>query len=133
MNSAKAGFFLKRESDCTYKLNSRIALTESGMTPLWMSRIRSGIPIYCLSRHNNTCHKMTLCRGVYPIFFDVTQYEESDIHQRAIAELLSRDLLHQNDYVLITHGDVMGICGGTNAMKIMQVNTIDAIFEKRVP
>ena len=46
-----------------------IALTESGATPLWMSRIRTGIPIYGLSRHRLTLGKMTLYRGVFPIDF----------------------------------------------------------------
>ncbi|HSH30528.1 MAG TPA: pyruvate kinase, partial [Thiohalobacter sp.] len=36
------------------------ALTESGATPLWMSRISSGIPIYALTRHVETRRKVTL-------------------------------------------------------------------------
>ena len=48
------------------------ALTESGATPLWMSRISSGIPIYAMTRHVETRRKVTLYRGVYPVSFDVT-------------------------------------------------------------
>ncbi|MDH3899937.1 MAG: pyruvate kinase, partial [Gammaproteobacteria bacterium] len=36
------------------------ALTESGATPLWMSRISSGIPIYAMTRHVETRRKVTL-------------------------------------------------------------------------
>ena len=45
---------------------------ESGASPLWMSRISSGIPIYALTRHVETRRKVTLYRGVYPVSFDVT-------------------------------------------------------------
>ena len=40
------------------------ALTESGSTVKWMSRISSGIPIYALPRHTVTRRRVTLFRGV---------------------------------------------------------------------
>lgn len=98
-----------------------VALTESGMTPLWMSRIRSGIPIFGLSRHIRTLRKMTLFRGVYPIEFDATQIPLSEINQRAVLELLNRNLVSKGDLVIITKGSSMGVHGGTNSMKIVEV------------
>ena len=50
-----------------------IALTESGSTALWMSRMRSDIPIYAFTRHAATQRRVTLYRGVYPVDIDVTQ------------------------------------------------------------
>ena len=47
------------------------ALTESGSTPLWMSRISSDIPIYALTRQVETRRKVTLYRGVQPVSFNV--------------------------------------------------------------
>ncbi len=98
-----------------------IALTESGATPLWMSRIRSGIPIYGLSRHIKTLRKITLFRGVYPILFDATQIYRPEINRQAIEELLQRDLVSKGDLVIITKGSSMGMHGGTNSMKIVEV------------
>lgn len=98
-----------------------IALTESGATPLWMSRIRSGIPIFGLSRHVRTLRKMTLFRGVYPIQFDATQIHRPEINKRAISELLARGLVCKGDLVIITKGSAMGVHGGTNSMKIVEV------------
>ncbi|MFQ5983727.1 MAG: pyruvate kinase, partial [Woeseiaceae bacterium] len=46
-----------------------IALTESGSTTLWMSRIRSDIPIYAFTPHTSTSRRVTLYRGVYPVSF----------------------------------------------------------------
>lgn len=105
------------------KIRAIISLTESGATPLWMSRIRSGIPIYGLSRLKKTRAKMTLFRGVYPINFDVTKLNRDEVNKLAVNELEKRDLVKQGDFVIITKGDHMGVLGGTNAMKIITVGS----------
>ncbi len=102
-----------------------IALTESGSTPLWMSRIRSGIPIYGLSRHIATQRRMTLYRGVYPLAFDITQYTRDHVNQAAVHELVKRNLVQDRDLVILTKGDLVGKLGGTNAMKVLEVGEID--------
>ena len=97
------------------------ALTESGATPLWMSRISSGIPIYALTRHVETRRKVTLYRGVYPVSFDVTTRSHPELNREAIEELVRRGAVRDGDVVIITKGDLMGVHGGTNAMKIIRV------------
>jgi pyruvate kinase len=97
------------------------ALTESGATPLWMSRISSGIPIYALTRHVETRRAVTLYRGVYPVSFDVTSTDHVTVNREAIEELVRRGAVRDGDLVLITKGDLMGVHGGTNAMKILRV------------
>jgi pyruvate kinase len=97
------------------------ALTESGATPLWMSRISSGIPIYALTRHVETRRKVTLYRGVYPVAFDVTSTDHAEVNRAAIDELMRRGAVRNGDLVIITKGDLAGVLGGTNAMKIIRV------------
>jgi pyruvate kinase len=101
-----------------------VALTESGSTPLWMSRIRTAIPIFGLSRHAASLGKMTLYRNVYPVFFDVTRYPRDEIKREAIAVLERRDLLNTGDMAIITKGDQDGVYGVTNAMKIVLVGQV---------
>lgn len=98
-----------------------IALTESGATPLWMSRIRSGIPIFALSRHVKTLRKVTLYRGVYPIPFDATKIYRPEVNRKAVEELLSRSLVSKGDLVIVSKGSSMGVHGGTNSLKIVEV------------
>jgi pyruvate kinase len=100
------------------------ALTESGATPLWMSRISSGIPIYALTRHVPTCRKVTLYRGVYPVSFDVTSRDYDRVNKEAVDELVRRGAVRDGDLVIITKGDLMGVHGGTNAMKIIRVGEL---------
>ena len=105
-----------------FNIKAIIALTESGSTPLWMSRIRSGIPIYGMTRHLQTERRMTLYRGVYPLHF---VYEASDravkINHQAIQQLVNRHIVQSGDYVIVTRGDKTGHPGGTNTLKIVQV------------
>jgi pyruvate kinase len=103
------------------------ALTESGATPLWMSRISSGIPIYALTRHVETRRKVTLYRGVYPVSFDVTSTDHVQVNREAIEELVRRGAVRDGDLVIITKGDLMGVHGGTNAMKIIRVGEHEII------
>lgn len=99
-----------------------ITLTESGSTPLWMSRIPSGIPIYGLSRNMNTLGRMALYSDVYPIYFDVTKYHSStEVKRASITELKQRGFIHDGDLVIITKGPQEGIHGGTNSLTIVKV------------
>lgn len=100
------------------------ALTESGSTALWMSRISSGIPIYALTRHVETRRKVTLYRGVYPVSFEATSKDHAEVNREAVDELLRRGAVRDGDLVVLTKGDLMGVLGGTNAMKIVRVGDL---------
>jgi len=95
-----------------------IALTESGYTPRLMSRIRSNIPIFGLTRNLETQRKMNLYRGVYPIAFDVTAVPPTEVDRSAANKLRDKGILDEGDCVIITRGEVMGEHGHTNTMKI---------------
>jgi pyruvate kinase len=97
------------------------ALTESGATPLWMSRISSGVPIYALTSHVETRRKVTLYRGVYPVSFEFRTTDHAELNREAIDELRRRGAVRDGDLVIITKGDLTGVMGGTNAMKIAVV------------
>lgn len=106
-----------------------IALTESGTTPLWMSRVRSCIPIYGLSRHATTQRRMALYRGVYPIPFDATHIDRRNLNQAAAWELQNRGILKEGDLVIITKGDLIGVHGRTNALKIFTVGSLPSLSD----
>ncbi len=97
------------------------ALTESGKTTQWMSRISSGIPIFALTRHVSTRRKVTLFRGVCPVSFDVTDVDPIYAVGEAVEELLRRGAVRNGDLVLITKGDIDGVAGSTNVMRIVRV------------
>lgn len=98
-----------------------IALTESGYTPLIMSRIRSSVPIYSFSPHRDTQARSAMFRGVYTIPFDPAALPPGEVSQAAVDELLKRGLVEQGDWVILTKGDSYHTIGGTNGMKILHV------------
>ncbi len=98
-----------------------VALTESGSTPLWMSRIRSDIPIYAFTRHEETRCRVTLYRGVYPVPFDITQPSPEIVYPAIFRTLIDKHLVAVGDRIIVTKGEFSGISGKTNSMKILEV------------
>lgn len=104
-----------------FDIKGILALTESGATALWMSRIRSGIPVFGMTRHVHTQRRMALYRGVYPVSCtdQFATIAKDDI--RATDILKSQGVIKSGDYVIVTHGDAAGQAGGTNTLRILQV------------
>ncbi len=98
-----------------------ITLTESGSTPLWISRIRSNIPIYALTRFDSTRRRVTLFRGVHPLAFDILHANPDHVLQAAAARLAEHGAVHDGDLVLFTKGDFTGVAGGTNSLKVLRI------------
>ena len=98
-----------------------IALTESGSTPRWMSRVRSDIPIYALTPHEATSRRVTLYRGVYPVEFEIDVNNPRALYQEIFTKLLAAERVHVGDLVIFTKGDLDGVTGSTNALKIVKV------------
>jgi pyruvate kinase len=105
------------------KVRAIVALTESGATPLWMSRIRADIPVYAFTRHEATRRRVTLYRGVYPVIFDVTGAGNSSesLYRALFMRLLELQLVNEGDLVILTKGEASGVQGGTNSMQILKV------------
>ncbi len=105
------------------KVRAIVALTESGATPLWMSRMRSDIPVYAFTRHEATRRRVTLYRGVYPVIFDVTGAGQSTeaLYRALFTRLLELRLVDRQDLVILTKGELSGVQGGTNSMQILKV------------
>lgn len=103
------------------KVRAIAALTESGRTTRWMSRISSIMPIYALTPHESTCRKVTLYRGVYPVKFDPKHDSVTEVNRDVLKLLHLRGKADKGDLVVITKGDVMGVDGGTSSMKIARM------------
>src|SRR4029434_4824855 len=92
------------------KVRAIVALTESGSTPLWMSRIRSDIPIYAFTRHEVTRRRVTLYRGVYPVVYDVSAANSpQELYHSIFSRLLELSLVERGDLVILTKGELSGI------------------------
>lgn len=98
-----------------------IALTESGATARWMSRISSGIPIFALTRHESTRRRVALYRGVYPIALDMGDNTAGALLRQALGSLRRFVTLNDGDLVLVTRGVHAGVTGRTDTMTLVRV------------
>jgi pyruvate kinase len=104
------------------RLRAIVALTESGSTPLLMSRIRSDMPIYAFTRHEATRRRVTLYRNVYAVPFDITSTDSATLYPAIFDRLLELGLVDINDLVILTKGELSGVSGGTNSLQILRVS-----------
>lgn len=98
-----------------------VALTESGATAQWLSRYRSTVPIYALSRDAAARRRMLLYRDVHPIAFDAQGVGPTQAARDAIQHLFKLGHLAIDDRVIVTNGDHTGQLGGTNTLKLLKV------------
>jgi pyruvate kinase len=100
-----------------------IALTESGSTTRWMSRIRSDIPIYAFTPYVATSRRVAMYRGVYPVRFEIDVDNPRDLYQHIFDTLLSNKLVEVGDLALLTKGDLDGVSGSTNSMTVIRIRS----------
>jgi len=103
------------------KVKAIVALTQSGSTPLWMSRVNVHVPIFAMTPSNETLSKVTLFSGVHPIAFKIGSVDHSQALIEAEDELVRLKLVAEGDVVVMTIGEAVGKAGHTNTMKIVKV------------
>ena len=98
-----------------------VALTESGSTAQWLSRVRSSVPIFALSPSEVSRRRMALYRDVYPIAHDPQGDDVEVAIVDGVSQLFHKGLLASGDRVILTMGDRLGNQGGTNTLRLIQV------------
>jgi len=103
------------------KVKAIAALTQSGSTALWISRLNCGVPIYALTPEISTRYRLSLYRDVYPLLIKYIGHDRDFLLQEAEDQLVSAGLVQKGDVIVITFGEPIGAPGGTNTMKIVKV------------
>lgn len=104
-----------------FKVKAIVALTQSGSTALWMSRVNAGAPIFALTPTKGTLSKVTLFSGVHPVSFNPTSKDPSATLIEAENELVKLGAVEEGDLIVMTIGEAIGKAGHTNTMKIVRV------------
>ncbi len=104
-----------------FKVKAIVALTQSGSTALWMSRMSAGVPIFALTPIKATLTKITLFSGVHPIAFKPGSKDPTVALRGAEEELVRLGLVTDGDLMVMTVGEDIGTSGHTNTMKIVRV------------
>jgi pyruvate kinase len=96
-----------------------VALTESGSTAKWLSRVRSSVPIFALSPLAASRRRMALYRNVYPVAQAFANVD--DALSEGVQLLVQQGYIKSGDRIILTMGDNTGTEGGTNTMRLVQV------------
>jgi pyruvate kinase len=103
------------------KVKAIAALTQSGSTALWMSRLNSGVPVYALTPEISTRYKLTLFRSVHTLMLQYSGDNRETLLRFAEDKLVQAGLVQAGDLIVMTFGEPIGVPGGTNTMKIVRV------------
>jgi len=103
------------------KVKAIAALTESGSTALWMSRMNCGVPIYALTSQTTTRYRTALFRDVFPLMVKYVGHDREELLREAEKVLVESGVVKEGDLIVLTIGEPIGMAGGTNTMKIVRV------------
>jgi pyruvate kinase len=103
------------------ELKGIVALTESGGTARHLSRFRSQVPVFALSRFDEARRKMSLMRDVFPIHFDTRGLSPGVAARSAAKQLHDLGLLDAGDRIIVTNGDSMERRGATNTLRLLEI------------
>ena len=98
-----------------------VALTESGSTAQWLSRVRSAVPIFALSPLRDSRRRMALYRGVYPIALNIASTNVEVSLFEGVRLLLQQGHVKVGDRIILTMGQHTHKEGGTNSLRMVQV------------
>ena len=98
-----------------------VALTESGSTALWMSRLSTGIPIYALTQDVRTRYKVSIFKNVFPLMMPQSGHDRDQVLRDAEDALIEAGAVDFGDLIVLTIGEPIGKPGGTNTLKIIKI------------
>lgn len=103
------------------KVKAIAALTQTGSTALWMSRLNCGVPIYALTPDDGVVGRMALYRGVCPLPMPQQHTDRDRLLAEAEQLLIDRGVVELGELIALTIGEPIGSTGGTNTLKIVRV------------
>ncbi len=112
---------LEEEND----IQAFVVFTETGRTAQALSRYRPKVPVYAITPDSEIAESLTICYGVTPIPGDQVDLDEKEVDKVGIMKTIH--FLFEHKYitfgqkVIILHGDIWGVEGGTSTVKILQV------------
>ena len=80
------------------------------------------MPIFAFSSQEKTLGKVTLYRGVFPMYFELQgNNDHAEVNRSIVKELRKWHKAKDGDKFIITKGDLTGVEGGTNALKVIVI------------
>lgn len=107
------------------KVEAFIVFTQTGATARSLSRYRPQIPVYAITPDVGVAEGLTVNFGVYPFPANTVEVHNTEVSGKELLKTL--EYLVQHKYlttgksVIVLHGDLWGVAGGTSTVKILQI------------
>jgi len=96
-----------------------IALTESGQTSRLVSKYRPHVAILCVTPHPKVARQSLISRGIIPFVFEQSEAPNNETEiEKAIIWAKERNIVLEDEIVVIVAGVVSGVPGSTNMMRV---------------
>lgn len=97
-----------------------LTMTETGYTARLVAKYKPNVPILALSLSESTMRCLSVHRGIICLKVDSFQNAE-EVIKKALTVIKGRNLVKVGDTVIALHGIKEQVSGGTNLMKVVQV------------
>lgn len=108
----------------TIKTRAILAPTESGYTARKVSRFKPKCPIFAISPHKFVIRQLAISWGVVPMYEEKEYCDLDEMINDLVIKCMDKDLLDEDDNVVITGGHKMSRKGLTNILEIFKVKCI---------
>ncbi len=102
-----------------------VIFTKTGRTAQLVSRYRPKIPVFAITPSKTVADSMTIEFGVVPLLTDQIPAENGNVIagdiMAGIKYLIDGKHLQKGKKIIVLHGDIWGVAGGTSTVKIISV------------
>lgn len=104
-------------------LSGFVVFTQTGRTAQLLSRYRAAVPIFAFTPKKNFCDGLTMNFGVFPFEQAILENEQvkHDEILTAMHFLQHNNFVKANEKVIVLHGDMWAVQGGTSTIKIITI------------
>eukprot|EP01080_Neovahlkampfia_damariscottae_P006094 gene6095-10102_t len=102
------------------KASMIITLTESGFTARLISKYKTKTPLLVITQHKQTARQLQITRGIKCRVVD-SILGTDNIVKSVIRDLEKSQILNPGDVVVVVFGNVEGVTGQINNMKVMRL------------
>ncbi len=112
-----------RLRELKYEIAGFLVFTQTGRTVRLISRYRPLVPIYALTPNDKVSNSLSISFGVVPFSHIVSSNEEVTKKQitAVIKMLKDKKLVKKKQLLIVIHGNVWAVKGGTSTITVAQV------------
>lgn len=102
------------------KISSVLVFTETGFTARSLAKHRLPIPIIAVAEKRKVAESLTVSYGIYPVIMDLPQGTFGTV-EHLLKELVTKEILHMGETIIVVHGQHWQKAGTTNALAIVKL------------